>query len=293
MMRAQESGFGIPAAAAQPVDPNNPPWGIPGALLGLAASVALLVIAQFVFIIPYLIYLAKKGQDVALVLQSLGTDKPDKTAIFLAIASTIPAHLLTILVIWAIVTRFKKYPFWQTLGWSWSRHFGFWTCAGLAVGLLILSTVALNIIGGKPTDIDQIVASSAASRYATAFLAAVTAPLVEEMIYRGLLYPALQRTIGMTWAVVIVTALFAGVHVYQYRTNLGVIAAIALLSLTLTLVRAFSGRLLPCFIIHAVFNGLQSIYIIFQPYLERYSTAGEQKSGTIFFLLAKHLHIFF
>ncbi|MFN2595788.1 MAG: lysostaphin resistance A-like protein, partial [Pyrinomonadaceae bacterium] len=104
-----------------------------------------------------------------------------------------------------------------------------------------------------------------------AFLATATAPLVEETIYRGILFPALRRVAGVATAVVIVSALFAGVHVYQYRNSLTVIASILLLSVALTLTRAYTRRLLPCFVIHLIFNGIQSVLIIASPYFERFT----------------------
>ena len=61
--------------------------------------------------------------------------------------------------------------------------------------------------------------------------------------------------------------MFAGLHVLQYWPNFGAISAISLLSLTLTVVRARTGRLLPCYVIHLVFNSIQSIIIIADPYL--------------------------
>jgi membrane protease YdiL (CAAX protease family) len=61
--------------------------------------------------------------------------------------------------------------------------------------------------------------------------------------------------------------MFAGLHVYQYRQNIGAILSISLLSFVLTYIRARTGRLLPCFIIHLVFNGIQSLIIVLEPYL--------------------------
>jgi len=100
-----------------------------------------------------------------------------------------------------------------------------------------------------------------------AFLAVATAPLVEESIYRGILYPAIERTAGAKAAVILVTLLFAIPHVPQYWPNLGVISSITLLSVVLTLVRARTGRLLPCVVVHLVFNGIQSVIILLEPYL--------------------------
>src|SRR6267143_6592777 len=87
------------------------------------------------------------------------------------------------------------------------------------------------------------------------------------MIYRGLLYSALQRVIGRWFAIIVVAAMFAGLHVYQYRQNIGAILSISLLSLVLTYIRARTGRLLPCFVIHLVFNGIQSVIIVLEPHV--------------------------
>ena len=208
----------------------------------------------------------------------------DKTAVLLQVIAVIPAHLLTLGVAWAVVTNFGKRPFWQTLGWDWNRGIGFWASVGLAVALLVFGGLLTKYYGGEPTDIDQIINNSTASRFVLAFLATATAPLVEEVIYRGILYPALQRAIGVAWAVVGVTVLFASVHVVQYYNNISVIIAIGFLSLALTLVRAYTGRLLPCFTIHLVFNGLQSLYIVLHPYIQKPEALPTQKSGVALYI---------
>jgi hypothetical protein len=38
------------------------------------------------------------------------------------------------------------------------------------------------------------------------------------------------------------------------------------LSFTLTLMRAYSGKLLPSFVVHLIFNGVQSIIIALSPF---------------------------
>lgn len=241
-------------------------------------------------VIPYA-FLKNPGASGEFLKQFLLTDK---TALFIQIVTIFPAHLLTLAVIWSIVTGFGKRPFWRTLGWSWSENFTFWKSGALALALLVFAILITKLIGGEETQLDQIVASSMGARIATALLATLTAPLVEEMIYRGVIYSALQKAIGALWAVIGVASLFALVHVLQYSNNLGVITAVALLSLTLTIVRAKSGRLLPCFIIHLVFNGIQSTYIILQPFIERsVASSGEQKTAALLGLFAQTVRAIF
>lgn len=267
-----------PASSAVELSPDNPPWGVMTAVLAWFGSVVLLLGVQFLVIIPYALYRYRgaRFEDVGLTIQK------DPTAILLSVLSTIPAHLLTLALVWAVVTGLGRRPFWRTLGWGWSRSIGPWTSIGVAVLVLMAGGLLTELVGGEETAVDQIVASSTAARLAIAVLATVTAPLVEEMIYRGLLYSALQRVTGVLWAVVVVSSLFTFVHVFQYSNNLGVIAAISIFSLSLTFMRAYTGRLLPCYVMHLVFNGIQSIVIIFGPYMQRGgSGGGEQKAALL------------
>jgi membrane protease YdiL (CAAX protease family) len=67
---------------------------------------------------------------------------------------------------------------------------------------------------------------------------------------------------------------------------MGAILSIALLSVVLTVVRARTGRLLPCFVIHLVFNGVQSAIIVAEPYLRSVIERGQPKpAGTLTYLL--------
>jgi uncharacterized protein len=245
------------------IDPDYPPWGFGTALLVWFVSLLLLIILPLAFLLPYAIShgITPSIPDYARVLTDFALKDP--SAVFLQVLSTLPTHLLTFVLVWAVVTRFGKRPFWETLGWSWGRYFGLWSSIALGILLFLASSGLAHVLGGdKPTQLDLILNSSPASKYLIVFLATCTAPFAEEFVYRGLLYSALQRWIGKWGSVIVVLALFTLVHVPQYWPNRGVIAAVALLSIALTVVRAVSGRLLPCFVIHLVFNGIQSILIV-------------------------------
>ena len=191
----------------------------------------------------------------------------DKTFVFLFVLGWLPAHLLTLALIWAIATRLGKLSLKEVFGWSWSPNFGLWRSVSLAMLLFLVTFLLIARFGGPRTDLDRILESSRAAAVTLAALAVLTAPLVEEMIYRGLLYSAFRRALGQWAAVVIVTTMFAGLHVVQYWPNAGAISSITVLSLALTLIRARTGKLLPCFVVHLVFNGVQSVIIILEPYL--------------------------
>jgi membrane protease YdiL (CAAX protease family) len=108
----------------------------------------------------------------------------------------------------------------------------------------------------------QMLATSLEVRVAVAIVAIITAPFVEELIYRGALYSGLRKKMSATWSVVLITLLFAGVHFPQYWGAWATITGITLLSLALTIVRACTKSLAPCFLIHLIFNTLGAISIL-------------------------------
>ena len=243
------------------VSPNNPPWGIFAAVGTWLMSVVLLVLVPGICVLPYLAY---KYKGVATTGETL---LADRTYIFLVVFSWLPAHLLTLALIWAVASRLGKISIKQVFGWSWGPKFRLGTSIGLAVLLFFLTLLLMSWLGGQETDLDRLLKSSRATAVMLAIIAVGTAPLVEEMIYRGLLYSAFQRVMGRWGAVAAVTAMFAGLHVVQYWPNGAAIFSISLLSLVLTMVRAQTGQLLPCFVVHLVFNGIQSVLIIIEPYI--------------------------
>lgn len=243
-------------------------------------SVVMLAVVPVFVALPYIIY----------QWATLGPPRPDailtdKTLIFLSILGVLPTHLLTIALVWLFVTEGGKKPFWDTLAFRWPRHssplVATLLCVLLALALLAIGLAITTLWGGSKTQLDALVESSMAARIATALVAVLTAPLAEELIYRGVLYSALERAANRTISIVVVSLLFAGVHVLQYSQNIGVILVITLLSFTLTLSRAYTGSLIPPFIIHLVFNGIQAIIIVLTPFIEKnFLQKGEQVTPT-------------
>ena len=239
---------------------KNPPWSLLAAVLTWIASVVLLFLPQ-VFAIPYVALHYRNAQPTAETLMA------DKTLVLILIAGVLPVHLITLAIVWVIATRLGKFSIVQTLGLSWNGKFTLARSIGLAIILYGAAFLLTLAFGGQGTALDRLVESSRAAALMIAFLAVATAPIVEESIYRGILYPAIERVSGARIAVILVTVLFAVPHVPQYWPNIAVILSITLLSVALTVLRARTGRLLPCIAVHFVFNGIQSVIIVAEPYL--------------------------
>lgn len=283
----------LPKNEFRSVDPNNPVWGIGGAVLIWLASILMQGIIPLFFIIPFAIHRGFSPGSPDFAKGALELAVSDPTAIFLQILSILPTHILTFALVWAFVTRFGKRPFLASLGLRWHGHLDVWLSIAGGIVLFGAATTLAKLLGAeKTTQLEQIINSSMATRYTIAALAVFTAPFIEEFIYRGVLYSALQRVIGVRGAVIFVAGLFTAIHVPQYRENIGVISAVALLSIVLTVVRARLGRLLPCIVIHMAFNGVQALFLVLEPFARRHLPSTEPVVPTISILL-RLVHLIF
>ena len=255
---------------ALPFSPDNPPWNGWTAFGVWFASVAFIVIFPLIFLMPYLIKQSIDFTNQAAIAEFV---KSDKMAVLLQIVAVIPAHIFTFLLAWLVVTRFRKYSFREMVGWQWNG-FKIWHAFAIFAVFCAVAFLLTNILGEVETEFDRMMKTSRAVVFVVAFLATFTAPLVEEVVYRGVLYSAFQRKFGIIAAVILVTVLFTAVHIPQYSSesvpNYASVITLLLLSLTLTLIRVRTGNLLPCIFLHTVINGVQSIMFILYPYIEKY-----------------------
>ena len=87
--------------------------------------------------------------------------------------------------------------------------------------------------------------------------AVILAPLFEELVFRGALLPVLAKSFGPLWGVV-TSALVFGVA----QLSVGELPPVFVLGLGLGLLRLSSGRLLPCVLMHALWNGVTFINLL-------------------------------
>ena len=75
-------------------------------------SILLVIFMPLVFLIPYASYkgIHLSASDYLPALVQFATN--DKTAVLLQLLALLPSHLITFLLVWALVTRFGKRSFW-------------------------------------------------------------------------------------------------------------------------------------------------------------------------------------
>lgn len=258
-----ENSFGnqpaeIPVNA--PTTPDNPSWN------WLAASGVWLASLVFLSLPSFLAVFYAVAQKIDIrnpeILKNFLLNDP--TSLLIQIVLVIPAHILTFVLAWAVITKFNKVPFRPAVGWSWGG-FKIWHILVILVTFFLLAAGLQQIFGEQDNELMRILRSSRSIVYVVAFLATFSAPIVEEVVYRGLIYSAFYKAFGMTVAVIVASALFAGVHFLQYNGDVTALIMICILSVVLTLIRARTKNLLPCIVFHTIFNGIQSLLLILQP----------------------------
>lgn len=254
------SSLELPEEQSDPVEPSpdDPPWNSWIAVGVWFMSVLLIVIVPSLFLLPYAMSRTPPITENEALVEFA---KNDPTAIILQILAVIPAHLITLLVAWLVVTKLRTYSFRQTLGWK-SGGIVWWHYPAILIMFAATAIVVSSFFPEQDNDLIRMLRSSRSAVYIVAILATFTAPIVEEVVYRGVLYSAFQRRVGVAGSFVIVTLMFAIVHIPQYYPSYSTIFLLGLLSLILTGMRVWTKNLLPCIILHTLFNGIQSLLLV-------------------------------
>jgi uncharacterized protein len=204
-----------------------------------------------------------------LALLATGRRIPDvqitQGSVILSLALTFIMQVAGFVAAWLVVTRLGRRPFWRTLGWGWIPQFRMVHAVGLAFLMMGVAILSERFLPHQETDIEKLLKMGMAARIAVAALAVMTAPLIEEIVYRGVIFSSVEGLMGKAAAVIFVTLLFAVVHVPQYWGSVASIAAILSLSFVLTLLRAWTGKLLPCVATHLIYNGIQAVILLLAP----------------------------
>lgn len=163
--------------------------------------------------------------------------------------------------------RFRS-PFWRTIGWrpletrTGSRFMAYLNLVfgGLLLGM-ITSVAEAAFPPKHPLPIQTFLQDP---RTALLFMltAVAIAPLVEETLFRGYLYPVIARSFGVGAAVVVTGLLFGLLHSIQLWGGWWQIALLVLVGIVFTLARALTRTVLASYILHLSYNSLQVIALL-------------------------------
>jgi uncharacterized protein len=167
--------------------------------------------------------------------------------------------------------------FWQAIRWNWPGKGGV-NFAGLGVLMLSLDLLGRFLPMPKSTPFDQFFAHRS-DAYLTAVFAVTLGPLMEELFFRGFLYPVIARRLGVVWGILLTALPFGLIHMVQYGYAWGAVLIIFLVGVVLTTVRAVTKSVASSFLAHAGYNATLMV-------LAAWATDGfrhMEKAGTILF----------
>jgi hypothetical protein len=148
--------------------------------------------------------------------------------------------------------RSRGIPFWRGIQWRWPATWFLYLVGGFVLSIVIRLVSAVLPIP-KELPIEQYFTDVVAA-YLLAVFGITLAPLMEELFFRGFLYHALERRIGVAASVFVTSLLFAFIHASQLASSWGPLLLIFLVGVTLTLVRVRTGSVASSFLLHAGYN---------------------------------------
>jgi len=176
-----------------------------------------------------------------------------------------------LLFLYAVVRRRTAAPFWTTMGWRGMR-LGETPGGVLALAMLlggVLMAVGADIASQfynteKTLPIEQLFTTRRGIEYVMAF-GLLIAPLAEETVFRGYVYPVLGRKFGVFVGIVLTGILFGLVHVPQLWGGWGQIATLVTVGMLLTGARAATGSVVASYLVHLGYNGFLFAGIFMTP----------------------------
>ncbi len=233
-------------AESQAADPGGAearlPWGLRDVIV--IAVVAVIAIGLFSMV------------AMGLALHSQPSTTPAELArnARVVIPSQFAAYIVVV-VFMAALLRSRGRKFWTSIDWQWPHGSWLaWLLLGVALALAVQGASALLPVP-KSLPIDRYF-RDATGAYMMAVFGLTFAPLVEELFFRGFLYPALQRQWGVAVGVVITSALFALIHASQLAHAWAPLLLLFFVGVVLTVMRARTGSVATSVLIHIGYNGM-------------------------------------
>lgn len=180
-----------------------------------------------------------------------------------ALASQAVWDIGAMFFLYALLVTKSSASFWPAIGWREARP-GMRSMRDTALQFLAggaLLALVVTFVGGffntKETLPIEEMLKARISILLFAVMGVALAPLVEETIFRGFLYPVIARRLGVAAGVGITGTLFGLMHAIQLWGGWGQIALLIFVGIVLTAVRARTGTVAASFFVHLGYNGLQ------------------------------------
>lgn len=230
---------------------------------GVAAAVIALIIGQLL-----------AGVVVVSILFALGMSSNETTSWSETAAGQFvlvgTAEVLTLALLWLILK--KRRPTWAAIGFTQRPRLsdgGQAIVAGLVYFAMLMAAAGIagwlfNVDVNQEQDVGFKAVATDADRLMAFISLVLLPPIVEEILFRGVLLGGLRKRLSFVWAALITSALFALPHALQGSGGtllwIGAIDTF-LLSLVLCYLREKTGGLWASIILHMIKNGIAYTFL--------------------------------
>jgi len=255
---AAETVVGVASYTPRPALPEDLriSWSWPHFVLFLFFALASFFVVQTSLILYY----APHRRLPAKELERYLLNKPE----FL-FGSNILWYAAIFLFLYVTLAVLRGLPFWKSLGWRQLRgNFStgranpwgyFFAGCGLAVLVFILSAQTKT---NQNMPIQEIL-KNRTSAILLMSMAVLVAPLVEETVFRGYLYPLFAKSFGIVPGILLTGGLFGLMHGSQLGWTWSIVGLLILVGVIFTFVRAHTGTVLASFLLHLGYNSMIAV----------------------------------
>jgi membrane protease YdiL (CAAX protease family) len=184
-----------------------------------------------------------------------------------AIGSMVLWYAFLFLFLYVTLAVLRGFPFWRTLGWKRiTRRDGrprspwLFLLGGGALSLIVFGVTA-KMQPPENVPIEELFRYKNTALLFMA-MAVLVAPLVEETVFRGYLYPLLAKSFGVATGVIVTGVLFGLMHGAQLGWTWGLVAVLIAVGVIFTFVRARTGTVFASFLLHLGYNSMIALFTI-------------------------------
>jgi membrane protease YdiL (CAAX protease family) len=212
----------------------------------------------FVAAVCALIFSALVGTIVIYIAQypRLPDPKAIASSALFVIPTEVAAYVIVVAFMALLVWIRHNQKLFEAVHWNMPRQGIALGALGVGAAMGMCSLVAENLLQRwtpKSLPIEEFF-KNPSSGYLLAGFGILVAPLVEELFFRGFLYPALARWTGSITAIVITAAAFAALHGTQLAYAWAPLLVLFAVGTVLTVIRAAKGSVATCVIVHMGYN---------------------------------------
>jgi uncharacterized protein len=169
------------------------------------------------------------------------------------VPAQVAAYLVLLAFMYALMTHSYNRGFWRGLHWHFpGARWGLYLGGGVALAVAIEAGSNFLPIP-KSLPIDEFFRNRTSAWLMAAF-GTLLAPLVEELFFRGFLYPVLRRRVGVVFGTAVTALLFALIHESQLAHAWAPLLMLFCVGVALTLTREITDSVAASTLVHAAYN---------------------------------------